>query len=722
MTRSLGELAEQLADAADLPTGEAQVEACREVVRRAEAAGFAELEVEARLDMVDAMMLAAKDLDDLSEVLTAFSRCVSLYTTSPELFDEDALDSLWRQFAAQGIVLGLRPEYPLRVVNGLFDDMAGRARADRDDLHALSSARLVLAEWSGDAELGERCLADLRGLEPAPGYVCPACLMMYQVSYLAALERDEEAIAAAQPLLSGEVPCDTGEQPAEALHVLQLCYLRTGALEEARDAHRVAYRSLAGAADADIARHLRFCVLTGNLDRGLAVLKGHLADLEDEPTIGPELELYAAAAALCRSLVEAGRGDEVLLWPANPDHPDDEDEEYSYRKLHEELVGEVTALAGRYDARNGHDLIGARTRAILEERPIVESLPLSPVAARHARIVPADRPGAAAGPGEQERLAEHAAAVGHATRGRALLEEGRAEEAVAASVEAAARFAALGETRLAALARIDLATAYLTVGRVLDAAECAEEALPDVPPEEDAGYAGMQARWVLACAYPQLGQHDDALRVLAEMRGREDSPGALARLDAQAAEILGMVGRDGESADLFRAAAERFAEHGDPFQQAVHLRRSGLALGWAGELDGALARLEEARVLLGGLGGGDGRQDERQVRERALLLSDTARVLADEGRVAEAVARALESAEVSRSAGDRAAAARSDRLAGQLLQQCGRLEEAEQAFRRALDGPAADDERLGTAALLAGVLDERGRSREADELRAEFFG
>ncbi|MFC9976356.1 hypothetical protein ACFVH6_36225 [Spirillospora sp. NPDC127200] len=723
MTHSRAELAERLADAADLPTGEAQVEACREVVRRAEAAGFAELEVQARLDLVDAMMLAAKDLDDLSEVLTAFSRCVSLYGASPDLFDEDALDSLWRQFAGVGIVLGLRPEYPLRVVNGLFDDMAGRARADRDDLHALSSARLVLAEWSGDAELGERCLADLRRLDPAPGYVCAACLMMYRVCYLAALERDEEAIAVAQPLLSGEVPCDTGEQPAEALHVLQLCYLRTGALEEARDAHRVAYRSLAEAADADIARHLRFCVLTGNLDRGLAVLKAHLTELEDEPTIGPELELYAAAAALCRSLVEAGRGDEVLHWPANPDYPDDEDDEYTYRKLHEELVGEVTALAGRYDARNGHDLIGARTRAILEERPIVESLPLSPVAARHARIVPADRPGApAAEPGEQERLAEHAAAVQHARRGEMMLAQGRAEEAIAASVEAAARFAALGETRFATLARIDLATAYLTAGRALDAAECAEEALPDVPPEEEAEYAGMQARWVLACAYPQLGQHDDALRMLAELRGREDSPGALARLDAQAAEILGMMGRDGESADLFHEAAERFAEHGDPFQQAVHLRRSGLALGWAGELDDALARLEQARALLDGLDGGDERRTEELVRERALLLSDTARVLADEGRVAEAVAKAQESAEVSRSAGDPVAASRSDRLAGQLLQQGGRLEEAEQAFRRALADPADDAERQGTAALLAGVLDERGRSREADELRAEFFG
>ncbi|WP_067489108.1 tetratricopeptide repeat protein [Actinomadura hibisca] len=719
MTHTRAELTDRLAEAADLPTGEAQVEALREVVRHAEAAGLAELEIEARLDMVDAMMLAARDLRDLSEVLTAFSRCVSLYSASPDLFDEDALDSLWRQFAAQGIVLGLRPEYPLHVVNGLFDDMAARARPDRDDLHALSSARLVLAEWSGDAELGERCLADLRKLEPAPGYVCPACLMMYQVAYLAALERDAEAIAVAQPLLTGEVPCDTGGQPAEALHVLQLCYLRTGALEEARDAHRIAYRSLTDANDADVARHLRFCVLSGNLDRGLAVLNAHLTVLEGEPTVGPELELSAAAAALCRALVEAGRGEEVLHWPANPDYADDEDEEYTYRELHKELSGEAIALAERYDRRNGHGVVGARINTILEARPIVESLALSPVAARRAQLAPVEQPdGTDAAPGEHEWYAEHAVAVEHARRGESLLEEGRADEAIAPFVEAAAKFTVLGDTRLAALARTDLATAYLTVGRLLDAAECAEEALPTMPSGAEAGHDGMQARWVLACVYPQLGQHEDGLRILAEMRAHEDSPGALAKLEAQTAEILSLMDRDAEAADGFAEAARRFGEHGDPYLQAVHLRKSGLALGWAEDLRGALERLEEARTVLSGLSADDG----RHVREHALLLSDTARVLADQGQVDEAVTRALESAEEFRSIGEQVSACRSDRLAGQLLQQSGRPDEAEQAFRRALSGPADDAERPGTAALLAALLDERGRPEEATRLRADFFG
>ncbi|GAA2435224.1 hypothetical protein GCM10010191_57310 [Actinomadura vinacea] len=707
MVHTPAELLEMLSDAEDMPQGEAQVTAVRDVLRHAEAGRLLDIEIQARLVLVDALMVIAQDSADVNELITAFTRCVGLYSEHPDRFDDDLLDALWRQFTALGIALSLMVEYPLRLVRGVFDDMERRCRPDRDDLTTVLSIRLLLAEVTGDTEMGDRALAGLRHREP-PGYACPACLANYQVRYLAGVGRDAEAIAAAGPLVSGEIPCDTGAQPADALHVLQTCYLRLGELEEARDAHRLAYRGLDRNEEPDVAQHLRFCVLSGNLERALTILKRHLPLLEGTPGSMYELELSASAALVCRALVDAGRGDEVLHWPANPDFPDDQDEEWTFQGLYEEFSQDTAALAARYDERNGHTHIGDRLQAIIHAEPIVDSLPLTPLAARRKEIAAADVPELAAA--KEPSFDTRDETLAHARRGEDLLNSGDPDQAIPEFIEAAAQFTALGDTRLAAFARVDLATAYLTVGRPLDAAECAEEALPDIPAEDDTEHSGLQARWVLASAYPKLGQHDDALRMLDEMANRTEEPATLARARKKAAEILGELDRDTEAAARYTEAAAHFATSEDAFEEAVCLRQAALAHNWSDNLDEALALAKRSHEVIKQLP----EDEERSTWELAVLHYDRARILATHDRTTEAATEASLAAETFRRTTDRAFVTRGDLMAAQLWYELNNPSEAEAALHRALSEPAQDEDHqadLNDAhALLTTIHEECGSS------------
>ena len=84
-------------------------------------------------------------------------------------------------------------------------------------------------------------------------------------------------------MLAGRLTCS--EQPQGILTTLLLPYLRTGRLEQARDAHRRAYRlHRPNLADlGDIADHIEFCALTGNEARGLEILERHLGWLDRAP-------------------------------------------------------------------------------------------------------------------------------------------------------------------------------------------------------------------------------------------------------------------------------------------------------------------------------------------------------------------------------------------------------------------------------------------------------
>ncbi|QFG21853.1 hypothetical protein [Actinomadura sp. WMMB 499] len=94
----------------------------------------------------------------------------------------------------------------------------------------------------------------------------------------------------------------------------------------------------------------------------------------------------------------------------------------------------------------------------------------------------------------------------HVERGRALLRAGRPADAIADLVEAVAARTAEGGYAPVAHLRVDLAAAYLGAGRHLDAAEAAEEALPELAGEDGDPAAERRCRMIIATAQQELGE------------------------------------------------------------------------------------------------------------------------------------------------------------------------------------------------------------------------
>jgi cellulose synthase operon protein C len=750
----------------------------------------------------------------------------------------------------------------------------------------------------------DACLERMRTLRAAE-YVCEACLATKPVQELARLGRNARAIVAAGRVLSGELPCDTDAQPRSVLAALMLPYLYAGRVDEARDAHRRAYRLFRDDGE-ELTAHLTFCALTGNEARGLEIFSSHLDELGITPKGLRDAELMAAAALLLRRLIAVGRGEETFIWPADPDDPEDFEEEWTFAGLYEEYRDDALGMAARFDERNGSGYTAERIRGLMDAEPICDYLPLSPLAARRPAdptpsTVDASAPGAAAAaradlpdepdalldaaeyalavldaqrvvdalerldplieereidrlvvarradlrgtmrlPGvnaeaelreaaelfaalgqeagaqvslgrlgrwlcDHERAEEgrplltaslaylsasgdprmhaeaevrlakvlseagdqdgalagldraaklaaglpvslpvqvlgakideerarclarsgadrraeaaeaarrartayrtaglpphlagmcmlhaglalelgdaesateayreaarlagvdaEAAAVARAHLGGLALDAGRAAEAIPDLVEAVAAFTALGSP-LSAHARVTLAGAYQRVDRPLDAAECAEEALPAVAAEEDDGDAAMQARWTLVCAYPRLNQHGDALKMVDEMLARVTDPEQTGRLHKEAGDILSGADRDGEAAERFAAAADAFAAAGEVFVEAECRRVAALALSFADEPEEAVVRLAQAQEVVDRLPTGS----RRASWERAMLGYDAGRILANAGRHDEAVERARGAVEGFRMIGDEESAEMAEQMLTALVE------------------------------------------------------
>ncbi len=105
---------------------------------------------------------------------------------------------------------------------------------------------------------------------------CPVCELHNRIEYMVFLEKDEEAIRLAKPLLSGRREC--ASVPDKTYGVLLTPMLRLGRCEEALDLHYQGYRRIAGTrryVDA-AAEHISFLVRIGEMEEATRVFESFL--------------------------------------------------------------------------------------------------------------------------------------------------------------------------------------------------------------------------------------------------------------------------------------------------------------------------------------------------------------------------------------------------------------------------------------------------------------
>lgn len=366
-----------LREANAMPYGAAQIALAEAAIARADAINAADISFAARMLATQAYTYGGEPLKSLG----TFEWCLAAYDQDREVHENQRGNLLW-QF--KWIVNAARrsPSVPLERMSALLDDMELRYAEAGHSLHAVYAYRHSLAVHVGDIDAADHWFGRWSEAPRDEMSDCAGCDPTSKVHWLSARRRDEDAIALADPVVLGTLSCT--EQPQAILTALLLPYLRTGRLDQARDAHRRAYRLIRPrlAELGSIGAHLGFLAQTGNEAAGLEIVERHLPWLDTAPSLADAME-FAAGAALV--LKRSGYG--VMRRPAFGTRSAADVE---YAKLASQLEELARDLAAAFDARNGTGCQTREIESILSATALVESLPLAVATSRRSSVAEAD--------------------------------------------------------------------------------------------------------------------------------------------------------------------------------------------------------------------------------------------------------------------------------------------------------------------------------------------
>ncbi|WP_432956044.1 hypothetical protein [Micromonospora haikouensis] len=379
------ELWRMLHESSGMPYGAGRTAALEQLLRRADSGDDRHLAFAVRMQATTAYVYGGEP----AKSFVTFSWCLAEFDRDPQPYHERYAHQLLWHFKYMVNAMLKFPELPLDRTYAVLDDMQRRYANAGHSLQAVHKHRYLVADHVGDTEAAERWYQEWLTAPRDELSDCAGCDPTTQVAHLAHVGRHDEAVALAEPVLAGRLTCT--EQPQAILTALLVPYLRSGRGDAARDAHREAYRRLRGNLSDlwDIGDHVEFCTLTGNEARAVEIVERHLDWLDRAPTPAAAMHFAATAAAALRRA--AGAGDVTLHRRAAGDRPAGE---VSAAALAAELTDTATALAARFDARNGTTHQSEWIARRLATGPDGEHLPLSASLRRR----PARRPEPPAAP------------------------------------------------------------------------------------------------------------------------------------------------------------------------------------------------------------------------------------------------------------------------------------------------------------------------------------
>ncbi|MFJ6676238.1 hypothetical protein ACIQMJ_34490 [Actinosynnema sp. NPDC091369] len=363
----------QFVEAYHMPEGMPRHEALERAARAADALDHLPLAVSCRI----ALIRSAYDLGRYDLMLAPFAWCGTAEQRDPTAFDEWELHSY--DWAHKWIVSGLiaDPRFTLEQIGSFVDQLAERYQRLGYSMQPVHGARADLAAHVGDDEAYREHFAKYLAMDRGPMSDCEACVIEEQAGHLIRQGRHAEAVAHAEHQLAQDTGCAT--QPQGILTTLTPAFVALGDVDRAREAHVVAYRlvrdDLVGGYLDD---HLEFCATSGNVRRGVELLRGHLHRVHHSTSPSRAMH-FAAGAALLLSRVSP---DEEFAVPR-----DGRTTVLSAPELRELLEAQALEIAARFDRRNGSDAVSTRIRATLAA-PDTTAVPLAVPVAAPAPVAP----------------------------------------------------------------------------------------------------------------------------------------------------------------------------------------------------------------------------------------------------------------------------------------------------------------------------------------------
>ncbi|WP_447003398.1 hypothetical protein ACRAKI_27520 [Saccharothrix isguenensis] len=377
----------QFVEAYHLPEGMPRHEALERAARAADAHDHLPLAVSCRI----ALIRSAYDLGRYDLMLAPFAWCGTAEQRDPTAFDEWETHSF--DWAHKWIVSGLIADhrFTLAQIGSFVDQLAARYQRLGYSMQPVHGARADLAAHIGDDEAYREHFAKYLAVDRGPMSDCEACVIEEQAGHLIRQGRHAEAVAHAEHQLEQETGCAT--QPQGILTTLTPAFVALGDVDRARQAHVVAYRlvrddMVSGYLD----DHLEFCATSGNVRRGVELLRGHLHRVHHSTS--PSRAMHFAAGAA------------VLLTRVSPDEEfavpqDGRTTVMSAPELRKSLEAQALEIAARFDRRNGSDAVSTRIRGTLAAQDTIPVELAVPVAAPPTPVV--EEPIAVADPVELAR-------------------------------------------------------------------------------------------------------------------------------------------------------------------------------------------------------------------------------------------------------------------------------------------------------------------------------
>jgi hypothetical protein len=284
-------------------------------------------------------------------LLVTFSWCLAQHDQSPGRFGNE-FNLLWQY---KWVVSNLDdfPEISRPQIEAALDDMEQRFRRAGSTMHGVYQKRRSVMMSLGDMDAAARAHAELGRTQRDRLSDCFACAPDLDAGYLIALRRDEEALAAVQPIFQRRLQC--AEVPTRTHSKVLLPLLRLGRVQEAMSHHRRGYPQAASNPGhlVTVSRHLRFLVLTDNLTKGLRLFERHLPDALAAPSRADCFTFLLPCRLLFEELLERGKTTIRLRLPPKCSWRT-ESGRYAVAELIEQINRDLYDLAARFDARNGN--------------------------------------------------------------------------------------------------------------------------------------------------------------------------------------------------------------------------------------------------------------------------------------------------------------------------------------------------------------------------------
>lgn len=662
-----------------------------EAVALADELGDEDLQFQARMALTDCVAITG----DRDAELSSFAWCLAKYDEDPVRFsDSQHGDVLWHYkfvlFTLDGSSI-----FTLSQIEAALDDMEARYRRADAGQSAVFWQRFQHAWYTGRLDQAKDWRVKFLATPRDDYSDCDACTRSQLARFAAEVGDEVEALRLVDEIINDDYSC--AEEPERALATVLVPMLRAGQLEEARATHTRSYRLARNNPDLidTVGLHMRFCAITGNEARALALAERHIGWLAHDALNEAGQHDFLLSLGVALSAVGlAGHGDEVVrgaetaglrrffgehdgLWRAD--------------ELADAAWGAAARIAAAFDTRNGNTYVSgqaASARALLDEHYDV------PI---HTDAFLAAPPPSAAEPVDAE---------GWGLRARDFRVTGQ----VAQSVEAARKALALsdGGNRLQALER--LITCLVDAGDEAGAAELLRERVALLRTAGDDGQADAETRLGLAL----FGRTtDDDVAALDAEAARQDGVPGPTPAGVRASLVAAWQIRGDADQHLERITALMRQTADDPAVKPSDRRHALSVLaqyGAADDPEAALDNLRQAADLC------------EAASDRAVVLHFRAMLCGRLGRYDEGAAAADEATKLFASLRFAGPTAQEAHLAGMLLLDAGRPEEALTRLRYAVrELEFTENTAIPTRFQMGRALLAAGHAAEAIEVLGEVL-